>query len=137
MKMLSPLFVFLILNQFCYSQSVSSSSNCFSVSESIQKSSKDSLLIVSSCDVLDYKFEIYNRWGQVYHTSYTPGKIEIFNNNKVAEVPVAKKKKKSSVSQVENNFVEGQYIWIITYYAATDVNRTNQKTENGNLYVFE
>ena len=73
----------------------------------------------------------------MYHTSYTPGKIEIFNNNKVAEVPVAKKKKKSSVSQVENNFVEGQYIWIITYYAATDVNRTNQKTENGNLYVFE
>jgi hypothetical protein len=137
MKNLQVLFFLLLINQVSFSQSVSSSSNCFSVSESIQKSTKDSLLVVSSCDVLDYKFEIYNRWGQVYHTSHSPGKIDIFNNNKVAQVPSAKKKKKTSVGQVENNFVEGQYIWIITYYEATDVNRANQKTENGNLYVFE
>jgi hypothetical protein len=125
-----------MLNPFCYSQSVSSS-NCFSVAESIQKSSKDSLLIVSLCNVLDYKFEIYNRWGQVYHTSYNPGKIDIFKNNQENEIQVAKKKKKKRVSQAESNFVQGQYIWIITYYDATDVNRTNQKKESGILYVIE
>jgi hypothetical protein len=136
MKNLIVLFSLLLVNQCYYSQSNTIPSKCFSVSESTKKSSKDSLLIVSMCDVLDFKFQIFNRWGEVYHTSYSSGKIDIFNITPKDQVQTGTKKKKNT-TQVDNNFVEGQYIWIITYFEVSDVNRKHQKTENGTLYIFE
>jgi hypothetical protein len=119
-----------------YSQIINES-DCFSVSQMLDKSNKDSLMITSACDVLDFKIAVYNRWGEVLHTSYSVGNIEIFKQDAGTQLRVTKKKVKRKTRPTAIPFSEGQYTWIITYFELSDIARKEQKTQNGILYITE
>ena len=118
-----------------YSQD--SSDRCFEVSQMLVKHNKDSLNVISNCDVLDFKIEIYSRWGEVMHTAYNVGKIDIFKQESGTQIQATKRKVKKKAIPVTNPFSEGQYTWIITYFESTDVARKDQKKLNGIIYITE
>ncbi len=116
---------------------IANGSACFSVSQMLDKSNNDSLSITSVCDVLDFKIAVYNRWGEVLHTSYAVGNIEIFKQDAGTQLHVTKKKVKRKTLPIASPFSEGQYTWIITYFELSDIARKEQKTQNGILYITE
>lgn len=119
-----------------YSQ-INNDSNCFSVSQMLDKSNKDSLSISSGCDVLDFKIDVYNRWGEVLFTANQVGKIDIFKQESGTQIQTTKKKVKKKSIPVLNPFSEGQYTWIITYFEVLDLDRKDKKSQNGYLYITE
>jgi hypothetical protein len=121
----------------CANSQVNNQSQCFSVSQMLDKSEKDSLLVTSECDVLDFKIEIYNRWGEVLFTAYQVGKIDIFKEESGTQIQATKKKVKRKSVPVLNPFSEGQYTWITSYYDISDLDRKDQKSQNGYLYITE
>ncbi len=112
-------------------------SNCFSVSQMLDKSNHDSLSVFSGCDVLDFKIELYNRWGEVLFTAFEVGKIDIFMQESDTQIKASKRKVKKKTIPLVNPFSEGQYTWIISYFEATDVARKDQKKQNGLIYITE
>ena len=119
-----------------YSQNISDS-NCFSVSQMLDKSNHDSLSVFSGCDVLDFKIEVYNRWGEVLFTAFEVGKIDIFKQESGTQIQTTKKKVKKKSMPVVDRFSEGQYNWVISYFSASDISRKEQKKQNGIIYITE
>ena len=129
-------FVLLAFLDSVYSQ-INNDSNCFSVSQMLDKSNVDSLSISSGCDVLDFKIDVYNRWGEVLFTANQVGKIDIFKQESGTQIQATKKRVKRKSIPVLNPFSEGQYTWIITYFEVSDLDRKDKKSQNGYLYITE
>jgi hypothetical protein len=129
-------FVLLAFLDSVYSQ-INNDSNCFSVSQMLDKSNEDSLSISSGCDVLDFKIDVYNRWGEVLFTANQVGKIDIFKQESGTQIQATKKRVKRKSIPVLNPFSEGQYTWIITYFEVSDLDRKDKKSQNGYLYITE
>lgn len=102
MRLLISVFVaFLIGTSFGYSQTTPAQEGCFDLPVSLVKNNDDLLTIKSKCDISEFNFQLFNRWGQMIFESQKPGEQSDLKIN--------------AAEKGREIFPSGTYFWTIKY----------------------
>lgn len=118
--------VFLLFTCNLFSQPEDKAVTCeVSVSESLKKSTNDKIVVDFTCPISKFKFQLFNRWGQLlYETEIysTPLNFDIHERMK------GKRKKPGPEKYTPSN----TYFWIVEY---THAENGFQGKSTGNLRI--
>lgn len=102
MRLIIP---FLVLNLFCglssNAQTTAAQENCFELPATLVKNNDDQLTIKCKCDLSEFSFKLFNRWGSLMYESKMVGEPTDLNINET--------------SKGQEKFHPGTYFWTIDY----------------------
>lgn len=95
---------FVVISFLGNAQTKAAQDSCLTIPNSISKANGSELKIGSICDLMTFKLQIYNRWGNLMYSA------DEFKESFDLDVDTKTGKKK----QIER-FSSGVYFWVISY----------------------
>lgn len=101
MRSFLTLLVFLLGTYFGNTQTTPPNENCFELPAILVKNNDDSLTVNCRCDLSEFNFQLFNRWGSVMYKSKKVGEPLDLNINDIEEG--------------QAKYPSGTYFWKIEY----------------------
>ncbi|MFN5845921.1 MAG: gliding motility-associated C-terminal domain-containing protein, partial [Flavobacteriia bacterium] len=112
MRSILLLMVILVGGYYGNAQTTTPAENCFELPVSLVKNNGDSLTITCKCDLSEFNFQLFNRWGSLLYESKKFGKSLDLNMNE------------SEKGQAK--FPSGTYFWKIDYRKVSEKEKSSE-----------